>query len=135
MTRFRALLTLGLVALLTNAAFASPQGEAAREAPRGFSRRSGATRDVLIVTSCGQRESEPKTGLSTALAAQIQSAKRLAIENRLRMLAAGGSSDWMSRGPRTKQEIEKLMKELRPKYQQMIKEYFEKLEKTQNDNK
>ncbi|MCI0700738.1 MAG: hypothetical protein L0241_06625 [Planctomycetia bacterium] len=52
---------------------------------------------------------------------------------KLRELAEGGSSDWLSKDRR--KTLDELMKEVPPKYHPMIKEYFEKLKKMQKDKK
>ena len=132
MFRFAALL-LGLALACEADASDSARGESLR----GFSGRSGATRTKLLVTSCGVPGRELHGGLVPELAASVKDARGpLVIDTAtLRQLADGGSSDWLAKGPKTKEEIEKLLRQLPPKYRLLVKDYFDKLEKMKNDKK
>jgi hypothetical protein len=121
-----------LIGLVTAPAVASASDTEARGPLHAFQGRSGATRTKLLVTSCGTPGRELHGGLVPAFAAQVKGASGgpLVIDKlTLRNLAEQWSSRPPREGPKTKEEIEKLLRQLPPKYRQLVKDYFDKLEK------
>ena len=119
------------VAVMAFAAGAASADETASAGSlRSFSGRSGATKEKVIVVGCANPEpTAPAGGLMSALGARVKEAH---TSKTLRELVEGGSSDWLNKKPRSKEE---LLKQLPPKYHPIVKEYFEKLEKMQKDGK
>jgi hypothetical protein len=129
MCRFPYLFAVLAVAFAAGTVGAADGETAAPNFPQSFSGRSGATRVKIVVVCAAPNPMTSDGGLVSALSAQIKEAR---LAKTLRELAEGGSSDWLNKKPRSKEE---LLKQLPPKYHPIVKEYFEKLEQIQNGKK
>ena len=91
---------------------------------------------MQILCYCAVPDPQPSLGrMGSKLAEQIQevSGGRGGIDPKLlREFAEGGSSDWLARKPRSKDEW---LKQVSPKYRETVKRYFEDLERLQKNHK
>jgi hypothetical protein len=132
-TRNRWLFVLGAAVLFAPAGTADDTGTTVRrDSLPSFGGRSGATKVKLIVIGCGVPESAEVRRPAQVHEADAVGKPNSVNEKRLRELADGGSSDWLAKPPKSKEEI---LKQLPPKYRELVKEYFEKLEMAQKEKK